>query len=99
MSLKVNFYGKRNLSNKFKHEICDYILRGFCGRTGKDCCLHFEVMDYNREVFTGFVATGKEFHRRVKRFCVRVVRWPDSGKPFSGRDEFYKLLPGEKLAG
>jgi hypothetical protein len=99
MSLKVNFYGKMRISNAYKHVICDYILKGCSGRSGPDYYLHFEVMDYNRGLFTGFIATGKEFHRRIKRFHAQVIHWPDSGKPFSWRDEFYKLIPGEKLRG
>jgi hypothetical protein len=99
MALKVNFIGKRRLPNKFKQEICGDILAGFMGRSGKDYYLHFEVMDYNRGIFTGFIAVGKEFYRRVKRFRVNVVQWPDSGRPFSYRDEFYKLLPEEKFKG
>jgi hypothetical protein len=99
MSFEVNFYGKRHISNKYKHEICDYILKGFGGRSGRDYYLHFEIMDYNRGLFTGFLAVGREFHRRIKRFRVKVVRWPGHRRPFSGRDELYKLLPGEKFAG
>jgi hypothetical protein len=99
MSLSVNFFGKQRLPNKFKDKICEYILEKVCGHNAKEYYLHFEIMDYDRGVFTGFVATGKIFYHRVKRFRVKVIQWLDSGRPFSGKDEFYKLLPGEKYKG
>jgi hypothetical protein len=86
------------ISNKFKHIICDTILKGHCGYNGKDYYLHFEVMDYSRGLFAGFIVV-RRLGRRMKRFRLYVVRWPDSGKPFSWRDEFYRLPPGEKFKG
>jgi hypothetical protein len=95
--LKVLFYGKRKLPNRLKHEVCRYILDGCAGRCGYDYYLHFEIMDYRRNLFTGFFGVGKK--RRVRRFWARVVEWPESGKPFFWKDEFYKLRPGCKVAG